>query len=109
MIATSNLHELLVQNLHELKLTQIAETYREVLDEAARKNSSMLEVLSHADRRGDHRPPAEGPAAADPASQTSQTAKRSPNTNSSSPNEFPNRKCCGYSTVSSSTSGNARS
>ncbi|MGQ0589544.1 MAG: IS21-like element helper ATPase IstB [Sphingosinicella sp.] len=40
------LHELLVQNLNELKLTQIAETYREVLDEAARKNSSMLEVLS---------------------------------------------------------------
>lgn len=40
------LHELLVHNLNELKLTQIAETYREVLDEAARKNSSMLEVLS---------------------------------------------------------------
>lgn len=40
------LHELLVQNLNELKLTQIAETYREVLDEAARQNSSMLEVLS---------------------------------------------------------------
>jgi len=40
------LHELLVQNLNELKLTQIAETYREVLDEAARKNSSMLEALS---------------------------------------------------------------
>lgn len=40
------LHELLVQNLNELKLTQIAETYREVLDEAARKNSSMLDVLS---------------------------------------------------------------
>jgi DNA replication protein DnaC len=40
------LHELLVQNLNELKLTQIAEIYREVLDEAARKNSSTLEVLS---------------------------------------------------------------
>jgi DNA replication protein DnaC len=40
------LHELLGQNLNELKLTQIAETYREVLDEAARKNSSTLEVLS---------------------------------------------------------------
>jgi DNA replication protein DnaC len=40
------LHEQLVQNLNELKLTQIAEIYREVLDEAARKNSSMLEVLS---------------------------------------------------------------
>ena len=31
------LHELLVQNLNELKLTQIAEIYREVLDEAARR------------------------------------------------------------------------
>jgi DNA replication protein DnaC len=29
-----------------LKLSRIAEIYREVLDEAARKNSSMLEVLS---------------------------------------------------------------
>ena len=40
------LHELLVRQLRELKLTQIAETYREVLDEAARKNTSMLEVLA---------------------------------------------------------------
>jgi DNA replication protein DnaC len=40
------LHELLLQDLTELKLRQIAETYREVLDEAARKNTSMLEVLA---------------------------------------------------------------
>jgi DNA replication protein DnaC len=40
------LHELLLQDLAELKLTQIAETYREVLDEAARKNASMLQTLS---------------------------------------------------------------
>jgi DNA replication protein DnaC len=40
------LHELLRQNLEELKLTQIAETYREVLDEAARKNNSPLEAFS---------------------------------------------------------------
>ena len=40
------LHELLLQDLAELKLHQIAETYREVLDEAARKNTSMLEVLA---------------------------------------------------------------
>lgn len=40
------LHELLLQDLAELKLTQIAETYREVLDDAARKNSSMLATLS---------------------------------------------------------------
>jgi DNA replication protein DnaC len=36
----------LQQDLAELKLTQIAETYREVLDEAARKNTPMLEVLA---------------------------------------------------------------
>jgi len=40
------LHELLLQDLRELKLTQIAETYREVLDEAARQNSSMLQTLA---------------------------------------------------------------
>ena len=40
------LHELLVQDLAELQLQQIAETYREVLDEAARQNTSMLEVLA---------------------------------------------------------------
>ena len=40
------LHELLRQNLEELNLTMIAETYRETLDEAARRNSSMLDVLS---------------------------------------------------------------
>ena len=41
-----HIHELLQQDLTELKLTQIAENYREVLDEAARKNTSMLEVLA---------------------------------------------------------------
>jgi DNA replication protein DnaC len=40
------LHELLQQDLAELKLRKIAEIYREVLDEAARKNNSMLEVLA---------------------------------------------------------------
>jgi DNA replication protein DnaC len=40
------LHELLLQDLAELKLHQIAATYREVLDEAARQNTSMLEVLA---------------------------------------------------------------
>ena len=40
------LHELLLQDLSELKLAQIAEMYREVLDEASRQNSSMLQVLS---------------------------------------------------------------
>ena len=41
-----HIHELLQQDLAELKLTQIAANYREVLDEAARKNTSMLEVLA---------------------------------------------------------------
>jgi DNA replication protein DnaC len=40
------LHEQLLRDLAELRLTQMAATYREVLDEAARKNTSMLEVLA---------------------------------------------------------------
>ena len=40
------LHELLLQNLTELNLMQIAASYRETLDEAARCNSSMLDVLA---------------------------------------------------------------
>jgi DNA replication protein DnaC len=40
------LHELLLHDLRELKLTQIAETYREILDEAARQNTSMLPTLA---------------------------------------------------------------
>ena len=40
------LHEQLLQDLIELKLKKIAEIYRETLDEAARKNSSMLDVLA---------------------------------------------------------------
>jgi len=42
----SRLHEQLRRDLAELRLTQIAATYQEVLDEAARKNTSMLEVLA---------------------------------------------------------------
>ncbi|MHC4472980.1 MAG: IS21-like element helper ATPase IstB [Planctomycetota bacterium] len=40
------LHEQLEQDLANLKLHRIAETYPEVLDEAARKGSSALEVLA---------------------------------------------------------------
>ena len=36
----------LQRDLAELKLLEIARCYREVLDEAARKGSSMLEVLA---------------------------------------------------------------
>ena len=39
-------HQLLQAQLAELKLTQIAELYAQVLDDAARKNSSAFDVLS---------------------------------------------------------------
>ena len=41
-----NLQSRLDRDLAELKLPEIAQSYREVLDEAARKGSSMLEVLA---------------------------------------------------------------
>src|SRR5271170_49642 len=41
-----NLQVRLDRDLVELKLLEIAKSYREVLDEAARKGSSMLEVLA---------------------------------------------------------------
>jgi DNA replication protein DnaC len=40
-----NAHARLERDLAELKLLEIAKSYRDVLDEAARKGSSMLEVL----------------------------------------------------------------
>lgn len=43
--APDDSHEQLLRDLEALKLSRIAEIYRELLDEAARKNSSMLEVL----------------------------------------------------------------
>jgi DNA replication protein DnaC len=46
MTKRDDLHEKLLRDLAALKLSRIAELYREVLDEAARKNSSALEVLS---------------------------------------------------------------
>ena len=41
-----NLQTRLDRDLAELKLLEIAKNYREVLDEAARKGSSFLEVLA---------------------------------------------------------------
>jgi len=41
-----NIQSRLDRDLAELKLPEIAKNYREVLDEAARKGSSMLEVLA---------------------------------------------------------------
>ena len=46
MTKPDDAHEKLIRELATLKLARIAEIYREVLDEAARKNSPMLEVLS---------------------------------------------------------------
>jgi hypothetical protein len=43
---TSPRHEKLLADLVELKLFRIAEVYQEALDEAARKGSSMLDVLA---------------------------------------------------------------
>ncbi len=42
----ARLHEGLLRDLAELRLSQIAATYREVLDDAARKNTPFLEVLA---------------------------------------------------------------
>jgi DNA replication protein DnaC len=46
MTNRDDLHEKLMRDLATLKLSRIAEIYRETLDEAARKNTSILEVLS---------------------------------------------------------------
>ena len=43
---TSPRHERLLRDLTDLKLHRIAEIYQEVLNEAARKGTSMLEVLA---------------------------------------------------------------
>lgn len=43
---TSPRHEKLLADLAELKLHRLAEVCQEVLDEAARKGSSMLDVLA---------------------------------------------------------------
>ena len=60
-----NLQARLDRDLAELKLPEIARAYREVLDEAARKGSSMLEVLADADRHGDRPPASSEPSSGD--------------------------------------------
>ena len=59
-----NLQARLDRDLAELKLPEIAKGYREVLDEAARKGSSMLEVLATLIGMEAGRPPAASPPAA---------------------------------------------
>ena len=46
MTQRDELHERLLHDLTTLKLLRIAETYREILDEAGRNNTSILEVLN---------------------------------------------------------------
>ena len=45
MTKPSDDHEQLLRDLQILKLTRIAEIYREVLNDASRKNNSILEIL----------------------------------------------------------------
>jgi DNA replication protein DnaC len=45
MIKPNDDHEQLLRDLHTLKLTRIAEIYRETLDDASRKTNSTLEIL----------------------------------------------------------------
>ncbi len=46
MSSPDKTHEQLLRDLATLKLLRIAETYREVLDEAARKNTPLLQTLA---------------------------------------------------------------
>ena len=46
MTKPSDDHEQLLRDLQILKLTRIAEIYREVLNDASRKNNSILEILN---------------------------------------------------------------
>ncbi len=91
----------LERDLAELKLLEIAKSYREVLDEAARKGSSILEVLAtligleqtaRRQRALERRLARRG----------SPSRRPWPSINSTSPSEFPKRPSCGCSTAISS-------
>ncbi len=101
-------HDKLKQNLEELKLSYIAENYRELLDDAARKNTSVLDVLLELvdGQINDRRNRAYSSSCARCAS----TGKlnRWLNTTSTSPNVSPSKKCSGCSTASSMTRSAAR-
>ena len=106
MSSPDKTHEQLLRDLVTLKLSRIAETYREVLDEAGRKNTPLLQTLAalvaeeataRAERalqrrlRGDGYP----------------SQNYWPNMTSSSPRKYPSRRSCGCSTASSLTSMSA--
>ena len=91
-----NLQAQLDLDLIELKLLEIAKSYREVLDEAARKGSSMVEVLAtligleqtlRQQRALERRLRSRG----------FPSRKPWPRTNSTSPSGCPRRPSCAYS------------
>ena len=96
----------LERDLTELKLLEIAKCYREVLDEAARKGSSMLEVLAtlvgleqtvrqQCAWNGGY------------ARRGFPNARRWPSTTSTSPRRLPRRLSCVCSTAATSLAGTA--
>ena len=99
----TRLQQQLLRDLAELRLTQIAATYREVLDEAARQNSSTLEILAGlVALEVTHR---QQQALERRIQRTScRRARRSKTTTSTSPDAFPNKRCSACLTVSSSGS-----
>ena len=98
-----NLQARLDRDLAELKLLQIAKSYREVLDEAARKGSSFLEVL--AILIGAEQAAREQRALERRLRERGFPNKRPwLNTNSSSPSESPRPRSCACSTATSLSS-----
>ena len=90
------------RDLADLKLLEIAKSYREVLDEAARKGSSMLEVLSIL--IGLEQTARQQRALERRLRQAGSPSRRPwPSTTSTSPSESPRRPSCGCSTATSSS------
>ena len=89
------------RDLADLKLLEIAKCYRDVLDEAARKGSSMLEVL--ATLIGMEQTVRQQRAwSGDCGTHASPNRKPWPTTTSTSPNVFPRPPSCACSTATSS-------
>jgi DNA replication protein DnaC len=97
-----NLQARLDRDLAELKLPVIAKSYREVLDEAARKGSSFLEVLAILIGMEQA---AREQRALERRMREARLPSQNPwlNTTSSSPSEFPRPRSFGYSTATSSS------
>ena len=100
-------HDQLYQDLIDLKLNHIAEHYREVLDDAARKNSPMLDVLIQlvscqlAARR-------DSALARRVRAAHLPTMKTLAEYDFTFQNELPNKRSCGYSISNSLTRSAAR-